>query len=95
MKKIILLAVMFVAVSMIFAGCGNNAQLEKSAVPVVTQILKEQLGPGSAECVTVKITGTITEKLYKAKAILNNGNTIKITIQDKGDQIYVTIPNEQ
>ena len=94
MKKMILLAVMFVALSMVFTGCGNNAQLEKGAVPVVTQIIKEQLGSNSAECVTVEITGTITKGLYKANAILNNGNTIKITIQDKGDQIYVTIPNQ-
>lgn len=93
MKKMILLAVMFVALSMVFTGCGN-AEMEKSAVPVVTQILKEQLGSNSAECVTVEITGTITKGLYKANAILNNGNTIKITIQDKGDQIYVTIPNQ-
>ena len=94
MKKLILLAVTFVAVSIIFTGCGNNAQLEKSAVPVVTQILKEQLGHNSADCVKVEITGTITKGLYKANAILNNGNTINITIQDKGEQIYVTIPNQ-
>lgn len=95
MKKILTLIVCAVLMSLIFTGCGNNSQLEESAKPVVTQILKEQLGSNSAECVSVEITGKITKGLYKAKAILNNGNTIKIVIQDKGDQIYVNIPEEQ
>ncbi|MDD5600093.1 MAG: hypothetical protein PHV82_19265 [Victivallaceae bacterium] len=93
MKKMILT---LMAVSCMFiTGCGNNSQLEESAKPLVYQILKEELGHNSAECVAVKITEKVSDDFYKAKATLSNGNDIKITIQQKGDMVYVTIPNQQ
>ena len=88
------IAVLFFLAMAIANGQQENL-LEKSAVPVVTQIFEEEHGKGNAaECLSVEITEKLTKNLYKANAILNNGNTIRITIQDKGDQIYVSIPNQ-
>lgn len=93
MKKIMLFAV--VAMCMFgMCGCGNESVLEESAVPVVTEIIQEQLG-AETSCVAVNITEQVSDKHYKAKATLSNGNDIVIMIEDRGDQIYVTIPTDQ
>lgn len=87
MKKI--LAILTLSIATLFWGCGNV--LEESAVPVVNDILKEQLGDQAAQCVKVEISEKVTDKLYKANAILTNGNSIEITILDQGEQILVTV----
>ncbi len=83
------------AVGLLLGGCGSReSDLEASAVPVVNEILKENI-ENPAKCLSVSIEKKIAEKLYKAKAQLDNGNEIVITIEDRGDQIYVQIPTNQ
>ena len=73
----------------LFTGCSNESALEESAAPLVTSIIAD-LGFG-AKCTDVEITETINENTYKAKASLDNGNTLTISIVDLGDQIKVDI----
>ncbi|MCF8025806.1 MAG: DUF4339 domain-containing protein [Desulfobacteraceae bacterium] len=73
---------------------GNQAALEEAARPVVTQIIQEQLY-GSAECKAVSIDEEVSDGFYKATATLDNGNELRITIEERKDgQIYVQIPNQ-
>lgn len=65
--------------------------IEKSACPLVTQIIHEQFKK-TATCKIVKVTQDLGNGLYKAEATLDNGNDIKITVERKGDNIEVTIP---
>ena len=84
----------FFLISGIVKGCNSKESiLEKSAVPVVTQILAENLGRGNAAtCKEVEITEKISDGLYRASAILNNGNKLKIIIEEKGNnRILVSI----
>ncbi len=77
-------------------GGGDKALIEESAVPIVTQIIHDELGEDGAECKAVEIVKEVTDGFYKAKATLANGNEIDITIERKGDdQIIVQIPTEQ
>ena len=94
-KKIgkICFAVLFVSVALFLAGCGENDILEETAIPVVNDILKENVDD-PAKCIAVKISSKISDKHYKAVATLDNGNDINILIEDRGDMIYVTIPEE-
>lgn len=79
---------------LLLTACGRESELEESAVPVVTDIIHQQLG-GDANCVKVKITEKIDDKHYKATATLSNGNDLKVMIEDRGEQILVTIPLNQ
>lgn len=81
-------------IACIFTFETTNSRLEKAAMPLVTQILNDQL-MSNAECVDLRIGDKLAKNLYGAKAILNNGNTIKVTIHDKGEEIYVNIPLNQ
>ena len=92
MKKMILFGAML-ACLLGLCGCGDSA-LEESAAPLVTSIIKDQLG-GSAKCVSVEITEKISDTHFRAKANLDNGNALVIRIEKSGDdQILVTIPNQ-
>lgn len=81
-----------------------NDALAKAACPIVTKLLKDNLGTESAECVKVKIKDNVTDNFHKGIATLNNGNDINITIEEKTvksvierktyDMIYVRISNE-
>lgn len=82
-----------VIVSLGLTGCSRESTLEESAVPLVSTIIADN--GGSAKCINVEITEKIGEKHYKATATLDNGNTIKIMIEDRGDQLYVSIPLDQ
>lgn len=72
---------------------GNESNIEESACPVVTDIIKNQFRQ-SSKCIAVTIDETVKDGIYKAHATLDNGNDIDITIQTKKDHIYVTIPNQ-
>lgn len=80
--------------SMIFVELDKTVNLERSSVRIVTDILNNQFNV-SAKCTKVEISEKISDKKYSAKATLDNGNDIKIIIEDRGDQIYVTIPFDQ
>ncbi|CAL95245.1 hypothetical membrane protein [Azoarcus olearius] len=73
---------------------GSQAMIEEAACPVVTNIIKSQLF-GSATCKAVSITEEVSSGFYKAVATLDNGNELRITIEERRDgQIYVQIPNQ-
>ncbi len=95
MKKICFLFAIMLSSIFMLCGCGNEAKLEESAIPVVSDIIKKQLGSRAAKCLDVEITEKISDKLYKAVATLDNGNNVNIMIEDRGDQIYVSIPTNQ
>jgi len=73
-------------------GCGNS--LADSAKPIVTEIIQEQLG-GGAECVAIELGEEFADNHYRAVATLANGNDLKIVIEDRGNEIRVSIPNQQ
>ena len=76
----------------LLTGCGSGySNLEKSAVPVVNQIIKENMGADAASCEAVKVTKKVSNYFYQAVAYLDNGEEVKLTIKDMCDQIYVTI----
>lgn len=72
----------------------GKTTIEKSACPLVTQIIHEQL-KASVDCKVVKITQDLGNGLYKADATLSNGSDLKITIEKKDKNIEVTIPPGQ
>jgi hypothetical protein len=70
-----------------------NEVLESESVSLVTQIVQNQLG-GTATCKAVSIEKEVSDGFYHAVAYLDNGNELKIAIEHKGDQIFVTIPEQ-
>lgn len=70
---------------------GRYKHLEEVACPLVTQIIHEQLSPNAVGCKVVKINEYVGKNFYKATATLANGNGIKITIDDRGEEVYVAI----
>ena len=70
-----------------------NEVLESESVSLVTQIVQNQLG-STAACKAVSIEKEVSDGFYHAVAYLDNGNELKIAIEHKGDQIFVTIPNQ-
>ena len=85
--------ILFCGISAMLTG---NSDLEKSAIPVVNEIAREHFGPGAAKCIDVEIVKELKSGYYKATAYLDNGKSIIIIIQERGnDQIYVSIPEDQ
>jgi hypothetical protein len=78
-------------VSLAITFIGEQSNVEESAKPLVTQIVREQLG-GTAKCVRVRVTNDLGDGYHKAIATLDNGNDIRILIETRGTMIYVTIP---
>ncbi|MFW0767067.1 hypothetical protein ACN0IV_14660 [Trabulsiella odontotermitis] len=69
-----------------------NEQLEMASCDIVTQIINENYNSRDVKCMSVKIDEKVSEVFYRAHAILNNGNSVKIGIEEQGDdQIYVTL----
>ena len=92
MKKLFMLVALVLFGMGILTGCGSRESvLEESAKPLVSKLIVTQLG-GSAKCLKVTISEKVDDKHYKANAALDNGNDLRIMIEDRGDQIYVTIP---
>jgi hypothetical protein len=84
------------AVSIMVGMGGDLAVIEESAVPLVTQIIQDEIGPDAPACKAVEILEEVSEGFYKAKATLANGNDIDITIELKGeDELFVQIPLDQ
>lgn len=73
----------------------HQVQIEESAVPVVNEILVGEYGDYVATCVAVEIDSEVRDGFYRARAILDNGNDLTITIEEKGEQIFVRIPYGQ
>jgi len=66
--------------------------LEKESVSLVTSIVQKQLGEKTA-CKTVAITNESPKGFYNGVAYMDNGKELKITIEVKGEQMLVSIPN--
>jgi len=84
------------AVSILVGMEGNLAIVEESAVPLVTQLLQDELGSDASACKAIEIVKEVSEGFYKAKATLANGNDIDITIERQGeDELFVQIRLDQ
>ena len=91
MKKILVLIMMLAAFAgtLVLTGCGD---LEGSAKPLVTKILKEN--GVDAKCTAVKITKKLEKNKHLATATLDSGDKLDIIIEQDGDMIYVTIVDD-
>ncbi len=91
MKKILVLIMMLAAFAgtLVLTGCGD---LEGSAKPLVTKILKEN--GVDAKCTAVKITKKLEKNKHLAKATLDTGDKIDIIIEQDGDMIYVELVSD-
>ncbi|RNM05018.1 hypothetical protein [Dickeya undicola] len=69
-----------------------NQELEGAACVIVTEILQENNDQRELECKAVKIDEKVNDTFYKAHAIISNGESVKIGIEDKSDdEIFVTM----
>lgn len=80
-------------ISMIAGSISHESAIEKSACPIVTDIIHHQFY-GKASCIAVTIDDEPRDDFYRATAVLDNGNELDITIEKKGDQIYVRVPQQ-
>lgn len=81
-------------ISMFITAGGSDALIADAACPIVTDIISSQLY-GSAACKAVEIHEEVSSGFYRGTAILDNGNELRVAIEEKGNgQIYVTIPNQ-
>lgn len=85
------IAAFFVSTALSIAG-GESA-IEEAACPLVTDIIHKQFYQSSS-CIAVSIDDEPRSGFYRATAFLDNGNEIDITIEQKGDQIYVRVPQQ-
>jgi hypothetical protein len=81
------------AVSVLLGMVGGESALEDAACPLVTEIIHKQFYQSSS-CIAVTIDEKLKSGLYRASATLDNGNDINITIEKKGKQIYVRVPQQ-
>lgn len=95
MKKI-LFALMCASALAILTGCSNEKELEEAAVPVVNEIVEENLGPifgkdNLTKCTKVDLSEKISDTKWKGKAYFENGKEIDCVVTDLDDQIIVEI----
>jgi hypothetical protein len=70
---------------------GHELLLEESAIPLVSQIIREQRGD-SVTCVKVTIDETVRDGFHLATATLNTGAVVKIIVEEmQGGQIRVSL----
>lgn len=87
----------FFAYIFIGVGCtyivvvmGNDEALKTSACEITTSIFKDK--GSDVKCLVVEDVKKISDKNYRAKAVLSNGVDMPITIEEQGDDyIYVTL----
>lgn len=78
-------------ISLLIGFDTGKTRLADTACPVVTDIIRNQLN-GETSCRRVTITEDLGDGFYTARASLANGNTIRISIEVRGSDIYVQIP---
>ena len=99
MKLCLLKHFLFIGVVALLCSCSNN---EEVACNLVTELLKENFGETfkamdmeTAECKAVEFGEPVRNGYYhNAKAYLDNGKTLRITVEIKWDSVYVQIPDE-
>lgn len=82
--------------------CSCTKQHEEAACNLVTELLKDNfgetfkaMGMETAKCKAVELGEAVRSGYYhNAKAYLDNGKTLRITVETKWDSVYVQIPNE-
>lgn len=89
-KMVLVLAYFTIFSSMEFGMLFGDHLVEKSAVPIVSEILKEN-GEGTT-CISVKLGEKRSNGSFQATATLADGKQLAINIEEKGNQIEVTIP---
>lgn len=90
---------LLICFSLFLSSCSNH---EEVACNLVTDLLKENfgeafdaLGMETAKCKAVELGEPVRSGYYhNAKAYLDNGKTLRITVEVKWDSVYVQIPNE-
>lgn len=80
-------------VSMGLSAAGGESAIEEAACPIVTDIIHKQFFQRSS-CIAVTIDDEPRSGFYRATAVLDNGNELDITIEEKGDNIYVRVPRQ-
>lgn len=81
----------------ILLGCGfisttidDNEALKTSACEITTSIFKDK--NSDVKCLAVEDVKKVSDKHYRAKAVLSNGVDMPITIEERDDDyIYVTL----
>ncbi len=95
----ILKRLLIISVVCFLFSCSKH---EEIACNLVTDLLKENfgetfeaLGMETAKCKAVELGKPVRNGYYhNAKAYLDNGKTLRITVETKWDSVYVQIPNE-
>jgi hypothetical protein len=79
--------------SVLLSAIGGESAIEKAACPIVTDIIHKQFYQKTS-CIAVTIDEEVKSGFYRATAILDNGNEIDITIEEKGKDILVRVPRQ-
>ena len=82
--------VLVIALGVLFVLGAKRESLEQTAKELVTQIIQQKMY-STTTCARVKVTEEVASGLYRATATLDNGNDLKITIEDQGDKVLVRI----
>lgn len=91
--------ILSICIITLLCSCTNH---EEVACNLVTDLLKEnfgdvfkEMGMETAKCKAVELGDAVRSGYYhNAKAYLDNGKTLRITVETKWDSVYVQIPNE-
>ena len=92
--SVMLAVAMLTPVCAFLTGCDNSLSSEdmKQVRSMVNDILKDDRSiAGSARCKRIEIGKKVNSGYYKANAILDNGEKLKINIKFEGDDIIVEI----
>ncbi|ANI28974.1 hypothetical protein PL78_03860 [Yersinia entomophaga] len=92
-KFCLLVLVFSLVIGVMTVVASERAELETSACSVLTEILQWQLD-SNATCKKVTIDEEVTEGFYRAHAVLDNGNEMLITLEQRNNQIYVVVPEQ-
>jgi len=65
--------------------------IERAAVSVVNDIVRDHLGLGAPECTGVKLDGGGTDGVYHGTATFASGDQVPVLVERVGGQIQVTL----
>lgn len=93
MKKAFLIVVAAMLAMAGLAGCTGPRKKARAdnAKKLVNKILRDDLGDMAAKCLKVEITEKIDKEHYRGVASLDNGNDLKVLIEDNSVQMTVTL----
>lgn len=90
---------LYLGLAFFLTSCSRH---EEVACELVTNLLKENfgdtfkaMGMETAKCKAVELGDAVRSGYYhNAKAYLDNGTTLRITVETKWDSVYVQIPSD-